>query len=222
MQQRVEPHDSLDDFPTPPWATRALVEHVLRRHYLLNCLKMMSVREPCCNRGYMARPLTEYFRSVIATDIFNYGYLAHQATVDYLWPGKMIPADFTITNPPFALAEQIIQKSFQTPGWVGTAVIVRQAFLEGATRYQSLFSVNPPTFYAQFAERVIMTKGVVRDPSKKYWDENAKKWRTPSTATSYCWLVWLRDVPPQPTIWVPPCRRELERPGDYLKVETVS
>lgn len=26
MQQRSEPRDSLDDFPTPPWATRALCE----------------------------------------------------------------------------------------------------------------------------------------------------------------------------------------------------
>lgn len=23
MQQRAEPHNSLDDFPTPPWATKA-------------------------------------------------------------------------------------------------------------------------------------------------------------------------------------------------------
>ena len=28
MQQRSEPHDSLDDFPTPPWATRALCQHL--------------------------------------------------------------------------------------------------------------------------------------------------------------------------------------------------
>ncbi len=26
MQQRSEPPDSLDDFPTPPWATRAICE----------------------------------------------------------------------------------------------------------------------------------------------------------------------------------------------------
>jgi site-specific DNA-cytosine methylase len=28
MQQRHEPHNSLDDFPTPPWATRALCERL--------------------------------------------------------------------------------------------------------------------------------------------------------------------------------------------------
>ena len=30
MAQRKESRRSLDDFPTPPWATRALVEHVLK------------------------------------------------------------------------------------------------------------------------------------------------------------------------------------------------
>ena len=29
MAQRVESKDSLDDFPTPPWATRALIEHII-------------------------------------------------------------------------------------------------------------------------------------------------------------------------------------------------
>ena len=29
MNQRREARDSLDDFPTPPWATRALCEHVI-------------------------------------------------------------------------------------------------------------------------------------------------------------------------------------------------
>ena len=29
MAQRSEPKDSPDNFPTPPWATRALLENVL-------------------------------------------------------------------------------------------------------------------------------------------------------------------------------------------------
>ena len=29
MAQRSEAKDSLDDFPTPPWATRALFEHIV-------------------------------------------------------------------------------------------------------------------------------------------------------------------------------------------------
>jgi hypothetical protein len=29
MAQRTEPKDSPDDFPTPPWATRGLLEHIV-------------------------------------------------------------------------------------------------------------------------------------------------------------------------------------------------
>jgi hypothetical protein len=29
MAQRIEAADSPDDFPTPPWATRGLMEHVV-------------------------------------------------------------------------------------------------------------------------------------------------------------------------------------------------
>ena len=51
MAQRSEPRDSLDDFPTPPWATRALCEKLIgARHDLAG----MSVWEPACGQGYMA------------------------------------------------------------------------------------------------------------------------------------------------------------------------
>ena len=59
MQQRSEPHESLDDFPTPPWATRALCEQLKLLGF---DLPRQSVWEPACNRGYMARVLGEYLR----------------------------------------------------------------------------------------------------------------------------------------------------------------
>jgi hypothetical protein len=53
MAQRAEPKDSPDDFPTPPWATRGLLEHVLDKKKLapLTCL------EPACGAGHMAKVL---------------------------------------------------------------------------------------------------------------------------------------------------------------------
>jgi hypothetical protein len=56
MAQRVESKDSLDDFPTPPWATRALIEHIISPKAVqdLTCL------EPACNRGFMSTPHTTY------------------------------------------------------------------------------------------------------------------------------------------------------------------
>jgi hypothetical protein len=240
MAQRVEPHDSLDDFPTQPWATRALCEHVifrlgkpdwnqscpdtvLYRHQQLTrdivCpngaiippkfpIEGLKVWEPACNRGHMARPLAEYFGRVFTSDIFDYSaeYDGQERVIDFLWPGSESPCiaaqgvDWIISNPPFRLAEQFIARAREIAK-VGVAMIVRTSFLEGVGRYQNLFSVDPPNIVAQFTERVPMVKGRLTADG--------------STATAYCWLVWMRDVPGTKLVWIPPCRKQLERAEDY-------
>lgn len=211
MQRRVEAPDAADDFPTPPWATRAAIEIIKERfdHWI----GKETVREPCANRGFMVRPLAEAFRKVAASDVHDYG--SGYPLVDYLFPGPMEPADWTFMNPPFNLAADFILKSFETPTWCGTAAFVRTSFLEGQGRYRDLFSVRPPTLVAQFTERVILHKGIVRDPDELYWDQDRAEWKKPSTATSYLWLFWVRGVAPQPFHWISPCRKRLTKPGDY-------
>jgi hypothetical protein len=81
MAQRVEPADSADDFPTPPWATRALLEHVLDDHR--NAARSQSCLEPACGAGHMANVLNDYFGQVVSSDAFDYGYGAIQ---DFLAP----------------------------------------------------------------------------------------------------------------------------------------
>lgn len=139
MQQRSEPHDSLDDFPTPPWATRALCEWLITQG---EDLAQFSCREPAANRGHMVKPLREYFGAVEASDVHDYG--AGFPVADYLFPGTdVFPVDYTITNPPFRLAEQFIERALAT-STRGFAVILRSAFLEGKARHANLFSVTPP------------------------------------------------------------------------------
>jgi hypothetical protein len=65
MAQRAESKDSLDDFPPPPWATRALIEHVIEDK---GDLAGMSCLEPACGRGAMANVLKDYFGTVQASD----------------------------------------------------------------------------------------------------------------------------------------------------------
>lgn len=199
MQQRTEAHDSLDDFPTPPWATRALCETLkitFDGHRIFNC------REPASNRGHMVKPLGEYFLDVIASDIHDYG-VGH-LVVDYLFQ-PLQSVDWVITNPPFRLAEQFITKAL-SEATEGVAVIVRTAFLESVGRYNSLFSKTPPSHVLQFSERVVMHKGKL----------SAKG----STATAYCWIVWNKRKLHSPTQfgWIPPCRKRLERASDYEAV----
>src|SRR5215207_1573655 len=77
MAQRIEPKDSADDFAAPPWATRALVEHVFDDK---NALRSMSCLEPACGAGHMAKVLREYFGEVHAFDAYHYGYGPVRAT----------------------------------------------------------------------------------------------------------------------------------------------
>jgi hypothetical protein len=84
---------------------------------------------------------------------------------------------------------------------VGCAIIVRSAFLEGIGRYEQLFQVEPPALVFQFVERVPMVKGRV-DPAA-------------ASATAYSWIVWDRDRCDTRLRWIPPCRKRLERAGDY-------
>jgi hypothetical protein len=198
MQQRKEAHDSLDDFPTPPWATRALCEWIDRGGFQIGD---MTCREPAANRGHMVKPLSEYFGTVEASDIHDYG--AGYPVNDYLFGPSPESVQFTITNPPFRLAEQFIDRMLDTSR-LGCAVIVRAAFLEGIGRYERLFSVTPPTHVLQHVERVPMVKG--------RYDPNV------ASATAYAWLFWEKRRVGRGTAmeWIAPCRKRLERDSDYI------
>lgn len=200
MQQRHEAHDSLDDFPTPPWAGRALCEHVIAVD------PQDSLWEPAANRGFLLRGLASYFRTAHGSDVHDYG--AGFRVADFLFPGPVPVADWIITNPPFRLAEQFARRGLEVAG-KGVALLTRTSFLEGAQRHRELFSVQPPLIVAQFVERVPMVKGR-HDPAA-------------STATSYCWIVWARDRKrgePTQFVWIPPCRKRLERSGDATPPST--
>lgn len=196
MAQRVEPSDSPDDFPTPPWATRALVEHVLGGKL---SLRNLTCLEPACGAGHMARVLQEYFCEVRAADAYCYGY-GHQR--DFLtYPYEPNVVDWVITNPPFRLAEEFVLRALGVAR-KGVAILARAVFLESVGRYEGIFSNSPPSKFAQFVERVPMVKGRL--------DGKA------TTATGYAWLVWEKNFSGLPRLmWVPPCRRKLERSGDY-------
>ena len=197
MAQRREPLDSPDDFPTPPWATRALMKHVigdLAKRAKENCL------EPACGAGYMARPLAEYFGAVEASDAYQYGFGSIRDFLDY--PFEIGSHDWVITNPPFRLAEEFVERALLVAR-KGVAILARTVFLESVGRFDRIFQNRPPSKFAQFVERVPMVKGRV-DPKA-------------TTATGYAWFVWEKDGWTEfpRLMWVPPCRRTLERKGDY-------
>lgn len=217
MAQRREPPDSLDFFPTPPWATRALFVHVVPDAGGV-------AWEPAAGEGHMAEVLREQFAVVRASDVFDYGrgyeigsFVGECHDVidgTHGWP------DWVITNPPFNLAVQFVERALGE-AWQGVAMLMRSTWIESADRYERLFRDRPPAIVAPFVERVPMVKG--------RWDPKA------STATSYSWFVWRRapllhgQAWPGAwanggtnLIWIPPgCRKRLEHSDDRRRFANI-
>lgn len=202
MAQRHEPPDSLDDFPTPPWATRALIEIVLG----YTSLKNFTAWEPAAGRGIMAEVLAEYFQGVHGSDVHDYGKGYSVGTFVGQGPDRAEwdpwGLDWVITNPPFNLAVEFAERALQEAE-VGVALLLRANWTEGVERYERIFRRRPPTTIAYFVERVPMVRG--------RWDPDA------STATAYAWFVWdvCREGGDTRAIWIPPGQRQaLTRPDD--------
>ena len=188
MAQRHEAPDSLDLFPTPPWAVRAFCEEVI------NC-EGRTVWEPACGYGHMARPLGEYFETVFASDIHPYAdgqpvgnFVARPGSIDAISPP--FKPDWIVTNPPFNLACEFALTALER-ATEGVAMLCRSTWAESAKRYEALFRDTPPAVIAQYSERVPMVKG--------HYDPKA------SSATGYAWFVWYcRPTGPTQFMWIPP------------------
>jgi hypothetical protein len=200
---RVEPDDSLDFFPTPPWPTRALIEHVFPQ---IGARSRGIAAEPACGEGHIAEVLREYFPQVRASDVFDYAYDG-QRVHDFLGDAPLPhgEVDWIITNPPFGLrAEKFVLRALELAR-VGVAMFLRLQWLEGVGRYNAIFQPYPPTIIAQFVERVPLHKG--------RWEPEG------DTLTAYIWIVWLKgNSSPTRMFWIPPGRREaLTKPDDAVR-----
>jgi len=195
---RASSADDLDFYPTPPWATRALLER------LPGDLSNQTVWEPACGRGDMVRVLKEKFGRVLATDIEPRGCGERQ---DFLKIGFQagLGVDWIITNPPFNKAEDFAKTIIYFFSGIGIALLVRTVWLHGVGRYERLFAPHPPSVIYLFCERPAMLRGRLE--------------RKASTTTDYAWVVWCNDYPPAngPVVkWIPPgTRKSLEKWGDY-------
>jgi len=206
MASRISGPESLELFPTPPWATRALVHEILRGHLGIDTSALTAL-DPACGRGHMAIPLAESFASVVATDVHDWGFGVRR-DLDFTFASRedFPPVDWMIANPPFTLAERFLVKALSFVRQ-GVAMLLRLQILEGGERYRLIYGdpARRPMLICPFAERVPMIEDV--------WDPEA------SSATAYVWLVW--SVAGSPTLplalHIPPGMQKLyTKPGDMV------
>lgn len=214
----MRPWLDLSLFPTPPWATRALIKHVLPPDEL----RGTHIWEPAAGLGHMSDVLAEAQPDVVVeTDVCDYSGIVPgapaSALVDFSDSAaidkamRMHPVlrrhapDWIITNPPFPDALAFILNGLDV-AQSGVAVLARTNLMEGKERYERLFRDRPPRIVAPFAGRVDMTVGGI-DPAT-------------STATSYAWFVWTAHAPQEPVRWIPfDAEQELTQPSDRRLVE---
>ena len=161
-----------DFFPTPKWATHALIDN---EHF------DGEIWESACGNGAMSSVLEFTGCPVVSSDLYQRGY--GDAGVDFLKASRS--------------ADNIIVRSGTSLAKRKFALLLRLAFLEGANRANTIFADAPPSRVWVFSERITFyPAGAVQAGSGTtayawfVWDKNAPsgtelKWFKPGYKARY-------------------------------------
>lgn len=154
--------DGPDFFPTPAWATYALID---------NEKFSGIIWESACGNGAMSLVLEKTGCQVVSSDLYARGF--RQVGIDFLTTVRRV--DNIIINPPCNSAEGFVAAGLKMAD-KKFALLLRLAFLEGANRANTIFFKNPPNRVWVFSERITFYPiGVVQKGTG---------------TTAYAWFVW--------------------------------
>lgn len=154
--------DGPDFYPTPKWATYALIDNERFKG---------GIWEPACGDGAMSEVLEQSGNAVISSDLYDRGY----GEIGHNFIGTQRRHANIITNPPYNSAENFVATAIKQADQK-FALLLRLAFLEGANRANTIFGKTPPSRVWIFSERITFyMKGAVA---------------AGSGTTAYAWFVW--------------------------------
>ena len=159
--------DGPDFFPTPAWATYALIDN---EHF------SGEIWESACGNGAMSKVLSNASENVVSTDLYDRGFGI--SGVDFLTQERT--SDNIVTNPPYNSAESFVKKGLELAD-KKFALLLRLAFLEGANRARTIFTDCPPSRVWVFSERITFYPVGVQQQG--------------SGTTAYAWFVWDKSAP---------------------------
>ncbi len=174
--KRYADYNGVDFYPTPKWATYALMDNEKFNGSVFEC---------ACGDGQMAEVIKKY-NNVQASDLYDYGY--GEAHINFLEVKDRYQN--IITNPPFNEAENFVLHAYDIVE-EKMAFLLRLAFLESTKRQEKIFNIIPPTRVWVFSERITFyPRG---------------KQRQGSGTTAYAWFIWDKTQKKQPTEihWIP-------------------
>ena len=160
---RQSPIDALDFWPTPPWATRALLY------------------EP----GLWSELLGDVYP-------YGYGqvydFLPGRHGQRGLYQIPVVRPDWIITNPPFNLGLEFAVEALKQAR-TGVALLLRSTWSEGIRRHSRLFAHRPPTVISIFTERVNIVPGRLDRYAKMATSYSWFVWHRDCDAdTRYRWI----------------------------------
>ncbi len=159
--------DGPDFFPTPKWATEALIDKEPFQGDIWEC---------ACGNGAMSDVLSQTGNRIISSDLYNRGY--GEPGLDFLTTTRT--ADNIVTNPPYNSAEGFVAAGLKASKRK-FALLLRLAFLEGGNRQRNIFAKCPPARVWVFSERITFYPVGVEQKG--------------SGTTAYAWFVWDKDAP---------------------------
>ena len=165
-----------DFYPTPKWATHALIEYEKFQGDIWEC---------ACGDGEMSNVL-ENIGTVYSSDLYDRGF--GDSGIDFTTSERK--ASNIITNPPYNSAENFVHKGVELAN-KKFALLLRLAFLEGGNRQRTIFAQYPPSRIWVFSERIT------------FYPKNVEK--KGGGTTAYGWFIWDKDASSKTEVnWFPP------------------
>ncbi|WP_201154943.1 hypothetical protein [Rhodothalassium salexigens] len=155
-----------DFYPTPAWATYALIDNENFDGNIWEC---------ACGNGAMSKVLEKTGNNIQSSDLYDRGF--GDVGVNFL--DTDITSENIVTNPPYNSAQGFVESGIRASK-KKFALLLRLAFLEGAHRQKTIFSKFPPSRVWVFSERITFYPAGATIKG--------------SGTTAYAWFVWDKDA----------------------------
>lgn len=174
-----------DFYATPLNATKAI----------LNEVKLYgSILEPAAGQGHISKVLREYYpySEIVSTDLVQreerFG-IPVQSDIDFLTYEFNRKFDNIITNPPFNLAQEFIERALKLSNYK-VIMFAKIQLLEGNKR-RVMFDNTPLKYVYVFSKRVNPLR------NGEVLDEKGKPW---ASTMCFAWFVWEHGYEGEPII----------------------